>query len=81
MGIRLVVAVTDRDWFDHLRLLPHLAEVNLDAASLRNLFSLIEKDGLICRLAGRAILSPSKHIQPMTLMEDISGTTSKNEQM
>lgn len=26
--IRLVVAVTDRDWFEHLRLRPHLTEVN-----------------------------------------------------
>src|SRR5712691_5012623 len=33
MGIRLAVAVTDRDWFDHLRLLPHLAEVNFWAPS------------------------------------------------
>jgi putative restriction endonuclease len=33
MGIRLVVAVTDRDWFDHLRLLPHLDEVNFWAPS------------------------------------------------
>src|SRR6266446_7713630 len=36
MGIRLVVAVTDRDWFDHLRLLPHLAEVNFWAPSARS---------------------------------------------
>jgi putative restriction endonuclease len=33
MGIRLVVAVTDRDWFNHLRLLPRLAEVNFWAPS------------------------------------------------
>lgn len=33
MGIRLVVAVTDRDWFDHLRLLPQLTEVNFWAPS------------------------------------------------
>ena len=26
MGVRLVVAVTDGDWFDHLRALPHLGE-------------------------------------------------------
>jgi HNH endonuclease len=33
MSIRLVVAVADRDWFDHLRLLPHLTEVNFWAPS------------------------------------------------
>jgi putative restriction endonuclease len=33
MAIRLVVAVTDRDWFNHLRLLPHLEEVNFWAPS------------------------------------------------
>jgi putative restriction endonuclease len=33
MGIRLVVAVTDRDWFDHLRLLPYTSEVNFWAPS------------------------------------------------
>src|SRR5712692_6778089 len=33
MSIRLVVAVTDRDWFDHLRLLRHLTEVNFWAPS------------------------------------------------
>jgi putative restriction endonuclease len=33
MGIRLVVAVTDREWFDHLRLQPQLPEVNFWAPS------------------------------------------------
>jgi putative restriction endonuclease len=33
MSVRLVVAVTDREWFDHLRLLPHLTEVNFWAPS------------------------------------------------
>jgi putative restriction endonuclease len=33
MGIRLVVAVTDRDWFNHLRLLPYREEVNFWAPS------------------------------------------------
>jgi len=28
MGVRPVVAATDGDWFDHLRALPHLTEVN-----------------------------------------------------
>ncbi|SRR5271166_2978716 len=28
MGVRLVVAATDGDWFDHLRAAPHLTEVN-----------------------------------------------------
>jgi putative restriction endonuclease len=33
MGVRLVVAVTDRDWFDQLRLKPTLPEVNFWAPS------------------------------------------------
>jgi putative restriction endonuclease len=33
MGIRIVVAVTDREWFEHLRLQPHLTEVNFWAPS------------------------------------------------
>jgi putative restriction endonuclease len=33
MGIRLIVAVTDRDWFDHLRSLAGLNEVNFWAPS------------------------------------------------
>jgi putative restriction endonuclease len=33
MGIRLVVAVTDREWFDHLRTISHLSEVNFWAPS------------------------------------------------
>jgi putative restriction endonuclease len=33
MGIRLVVAVTDREWFDQLRSLPHPSEVNFWAPS------------------------------------------------
>ena len=28
MPVRLIVVVTDRDWFDQLRLLPQLSEVN-----------------------------------------------------
>src|SRR5438034_11631093 len=28
MPIKLVVAVTDRDWFEHLRVRPHITEVN-----------------------------------------------------
>ncbi len=35
MGVRLVVAVTDGDWFDHLRALPHLTEVNFWSPSDR----------------------------------------------
>ena len=35
MGVKLVVAVTDGDWFDHLRALPHLAEVNFWSPSDR----------------------------------------------
>src|SRR5438128_1386304 len=33
MGIRLLVAVTDRAWFDQLSLMPNLAEVNFWAPS------------------------------------------------
>jgi putative restriction endonuclease len=35
MGVRLVVAVTDGDWFDHLRSRPNLAEVNFWSPSDR----------------------------------------------
>jgi putative restriction endonuclease len=28
MAVRLVIAVTDKDWFEHLRARPHLSEVN-----------------------------------------------------
>jgi putative restriction endonuclease len=36
MGINLVIAVTDSDWFDMLRLQPNLAEVNFWAPSAAN---------------------------------------------
>jgi putative restriction endonuclease len=36
MAVRLVVAVTDGDWFDHLRLKPELAEVNFWSPSATN---------------------------------------------
>jgi putative restriction endonuclease len=36
MGVRLVVAVTDGDWFDHLRVEPELAEVNFWSPSATN---------------------------------------------
>ena len=35
MGINLVIAVTDGDWFDMLRQQPNLAEVNFWAHSPR----------------------------------------------
>src|SRR5580658_10624109 len=35
MGVKLVVAVTDGDWFDHLRGLPQLTEVNFWSPSDR----------------------------------------------
>ncbi len=35
MGVKLVVAVTDGDWFDHLRAQPHLTEVNFWSPSDR----------------------------------------------
>jgi putative restriction endonuclease len=35
MGVKLVVAVTDGDWFDHLRMRPHLTEVNFWSPSDR----------------------------------------------
>jgi putative restriction endonuclease len=36
MSVRLVVAVTDGDWFDHLRVKPELAEVNFWSPSATN---------------------------------------------
>jgi putative restriction endonuclease len=35
MGVKLVVAVTDGDWFDHLRAMPNLTEVNFWSPSDR----------------------------------------------
>ena len=35
MAVRLVVGVTDRDWFEHLRARPHLGEVNFWSPSPR----------------------------------------------
>ena len=35
MAVRMVVGVTDRDWFEHLRARPHLAEVNFWSPSPR----------------------------------------------
>src|SRR3546814_9535313 len=35
MPVRLVVSVTDKDWFDHLRRQPGLAEVNFWSPSPR----------------------------------------------
>ena len=37
MSVKLVVAVTDGDWFDHLRALPYLAEVKLSRTSKADL--------------------------------------------
>ena len=36
MGLNLVIAVTDRDWFDMLRQQPNLCEVNFWAPSAAN---------------------------------------------
>ncbi len=36
MAVRLVVAVTDGDWFDHLRVKPELAELNFWSPSATN---------------------------------------------
>jgi hypothetical protein len=36
MGINLLIAVTDSDWFEMLRQQPNLAEVNFWAPSARN---------------------------------------------
>src|SRR5271157_3982766 len=45
MGVKLVVAVTDGDWFDHLRAMPHLAEVNFWSPSDRT-FRALERGEL-----------------------------------
>ncbi len=45
MGVKLVVAVTDGDWFDHLRAMPHLPEVNFWSPSDRT-FRALEPDEL-----------------------------------
>jgi len=43
MAVRLVVAVTDGDWFDHLRVEPKLPEVNFWSPSATN-FRALERD-------------------------------------
>jgi putative restriction endonuclease len=50
MGIRLVVAVTDREWFDHLRLLPHPAEVNFWAPSATQFKALVPGELFLFKL-------------------------------
>jgi putative restriction endonuclease len=40
MAVRLVVAVTDGDWFDHLRVKPELAELNFWSPSAKNFLAL-----------------------------------------
>src|SRR5437868_6551651 len=52
MGIRLIVAVTDRDWFDHLRSLPHLAEVNFSAPSAASFKALTPGEFFLFKLHG-----------------------------
>ncbi len=50
MGVRLVVAVTDRDWFDHLRQQPNLAEVNFWSPSPRSFQALREGELFLFKL-------------------------------
>jgi putative restriction endonuclease len=50
MGVRLVVAVTDRDWFDHLRQLPNLSEVNFWSPSPRRFQALHEGELFLFKL-------------------------------
>jgi hypothetical protein len=50
MAVRLVVAVTDRDWFDHLRQLPNLAEVNFWSPSPRSFQALREGELFLFKL-------------------------------
>jgi putative restriction endonuclease len=40
MAVRLIVAVTDGDWFDHLRVKPELAELNFWSPSAKNFHAL-----------------------------------------
>ena len=50
MGVRLVVAVTDRDWFDHLRQLLNLSEVNFWSPSPRPFQALREGELFLFKL-------------------------------
>lgn len=50
MGVRLVVAVTDRDWFDHLRQLPNLTEINFWSPSPRPFQALQEGELFLFKL-------------------------------
>jgi len=50
MGVKLVVAVTDGDWFDHLRALPHLTEVNFWSPSERSFRALVPGELFLFKL-------------------------------
>src|SRR5579863_486961 len=50
MGVRLVIAVTDRDWFDHLRQLSNLSEVNFWSPSPRSFQALREGELFLFKL-------------------------------
>jgi putative restriction endonuclease len=50
MGVRLIVAVTDRDWFDHLRQLPQIDEVNFWSPSPRPFQALSEGELFLFKL-------------------------------
>src|SRR5579863_9578172 len=50
MGVRLVIAVTDRDWFDHLRQLSNLSEVNFWSPSPRPFQALREGELFLFKL-------------------------------
>ena len=50
MDVNLIVAVTDRAWFDHLRALPEPAEVNFWAPSARSFRALREGELFLFKL-------------------------------
>jgi len=50
MAVRLIVAVTDGDWFDFLRARPHVAEVNFWAPSATAFKALAEGELFLFKL-------------------------------
>ena len=53
MGVSLVLAVTDNDWFDHVRNRPDLDEVNFWSQSPRVFKSLEQGELLLFKLRAR----------------------------
>jgi len=80
MAIKLVVAVTDRDWFDHLRLRPDLDEVNFWSPSPASFRALQEGELYLFKLhapddyiVGGGVFSYAMESMPLSLAWETFG--------